>query len=494
MPNIYIVDINSLYPHVMISHNISPDTLVGYISGEKENQLLRLLNMSKDNQFYQKFAPARTAGRYFGLCYAFNLFENIEHEVFNFTTAYETIQYKGFELLELIKNKNLIVTVNGAIFRSDSLGIWTNIEKDLLEKRNIYKKAGDNVKQLAYKILANALYGVFGATGFMGFNPYIAEAITITGQFTTISLSMFINQKMNNRNISINIKDFIDAINQYDGTNRYLLYRDTDSLFFYNKLEDFNWPDFIAEVGYKLYNDTTLKYALNKDFFLQYSPKVKIEFIGDVAIFTGRKKRYFIYDTKTDKYKIAGFINNSYPQFLNDLIIKTLKNIANKKLNKTNKQLYLKKIKEKIDEYLDTDLLSDLYQIVAWKTDNIKFTRLEQIVEYDNIDTILKNITPNVFSMIVYNTIIGQDLFGLHSKAYSLKAKYNTTTLLPLLKERLNTTPGKLNIIMKKIASSNIVAFEDFNVIKPYINLDSINNLVYERISSYLEENIFEVL
>lgn len=495
---ITIVDINSLYPHIIISHNISADTLVGYISGEKDKELKELLKIDDElEDFYQKFAPARTAGRYFGLCYAFNLFTRIKYNTFTLTTAYETKTIKGAELLDFIESNNLIVTINGALFKSNEIGIWPSIEKDLLEKRNYYKKIGDNVKQLSYKILANALYGVYGTTGFIGYNPYIAEAITITGQFITISLSMFINQKMKNPNsqYNINLDDFIEAIRQFDGKTRFLLYRDTDSLFFYNKLKDFNFIDYIAEVGEYLLNNTTLRFSLNKDFFLKYSPKVKLEFEGDVGIFTGRKKRYFIYNKETGKYKITGFLNNSYPQYLNDLIIKTLINIAYNKINKQNKKIYLQKVKEKIKNYLSTDLLEDLYQTVAWKTDNIKIHNLTELnnMDINQAQTYIKSITPNVFSMIVYNTLLDKPLFSYGSKAYSLKAKYNINNVSKNLLQKIKN-PGLFNIIIKKITSSNIVAFDNFDAIKPYINEDSISNLIFERIEKYLEENIFEVI
>ncbi|MEM4558305.1 MAG: DNA polymerase domain-containing protein, partial [Desulfurococcaceae archaeon] len=320
---IYIVDINSLYPHIIISHNISADTLVGYISGENHMLLKKLLNIDSElEDFYQKFAPARTSGRYFGLLYAFNMFDEIKYNVFEFTTSYETIKLSGRELLDYIEKHNLIATINGALFKSDEIGIWPSIEKELLEKRSYYKQQGDNTKQLAYKILANALYGVYGTTGFIGFNPYIAEAITITGQFITIALSSFINQKMLDKPYSLNLQDFVNAIRQFNKKDRFLLYRDTDSLFFYNLKPDFDFVSYIAEVGRYLLEVSTLKNAINKDFYLQYSPKVKLEFIGDVAIFVGKKKRYFIYNSKEDTYKVAGFINSSYPQVLNDLIIK----------------------------------------------------------------------------------------------------------------------------------------------------------------------------
>lgn len=492
---IYIVDINSLYPHIIISHNISADTLVGYISGENHTLLKNLLNIDSElEDFYQKFAPARTFGRYFGLLYAFNMFDEIKYNTFELTTSYETVKLSGRELLDYIEKHNLIVTINGALFKSNEIGIWPSIEKDLLEKRNYYKKQGDNTKQLAYKILANALYGVYGTTGFPGFNPYIAEAITITGQFITIALSSFINQKMLDKPYNLNLQDFINAIKQFNKKDRFLLYRDTDSLFFYNLKPEFDFVEYIAEVGRYLLDNSTLKNAMNKEFFLQYSPKVKLEFIGDVAIFVGKKKRYFIYNSKDDTYKVAGFINSSYPQVLNDLIIKTLKNIALGKLTKQNKHIYLQKIRNKIEEYLkDLDLLNDLYLTVAWKTENIQIQNLEQLQYISNPESYIKAITPNVFAMIVYNTLIGKNVFGYGSKAYSLKASYDIIKVSRVLKDKIKDLK-LLNIILNKISKSSIVAFEKIEDIMPYINKDSISTLVYQRIEKFLEDNIFPVL
>ena len=85
------------------------------------------------------------------------------------------------------------------------------------EERLRQKKLGNNVKQLALKILINGGYGVFGNHYFKYYDPRVAELITAYGRYTLSRM----------QEIAINMGFEV-------------VYGDTDSLFICNKIHDNN--------------------------------------------------------------------------------------------------------------------------------------------------------------------------------------------------------------------------------------------------------------
>jgi len=200
-----VYDINSLYPNIIASHNISLETLFAVIHDvnidDKEQYLRDYMQITEeDNEFFNNYNKGRLAGRIFGLLYWTNNLSEIQKYTWTIATADKIYILPGYQLLDLLKQGNFIVTANGAIFRSDRIGILAKYEKSFLENRayykNLYAETKDKIhdaKQLAYKILANSLYGIFGTNAFLYNNVYLAEAITITGMFISFLLTAFVN-------------------------------------------------------------------------------------------------------------------------------------------------------------------------------------------------------------------------------------------------------------------------------------------------------------
>ena len=102
------------------------------------------------------------------------------------------------KLFEKIKSNNWVHTINGCFFTShkDEKSIYSQVLESLLSSRKDYKKlmldakeSGDkekkelyDTKQLVYKVLANALYGVIANKAFRFFDTSCAAAITLGGQ------------------------------------------------------------------------------------------------------------------------------------------------------------------------------------------------------------------------------------------------------------------------------------------------------------------------
>lgn len=193
-------DANSLYPSIIRSFNISPETIVQ--SEDVPNELL---------PFYDRIHG-----------------DELDTEL--------------KELTPLLKKYNLSMTVNGQFFRRDSIGIMPllcglvyngRVEvkdemKDWKRKKEAAPKsehpeiekhiASLDAKQNAFKILINSLYGSMASPYFRFFDFRCAEGITSSGQF-------FI------RTVGERAGDYLDSLVGQSGSKQSLTYGDTDSFF-----------------------------------------------------------------------------------------------------------------------------------------------------------------------------------------------------------------------------------------------------------------------
>ncbi len=194
-------DIQSLYPNIMRSLNVGPDTVH------------KKLHTSPDEIL---------------------LYGN---------------KHKDFALSE-----NVSVAANGNTFRRDKPSFLTELITKLFNERKMFKtkqleaksrfeKSHDpaddllskqyKIIQEAIKVTLNSLYGSLGQAGFRFYDPDLAEAITLTGQAIIRHCAKNLNTKINqllNNNIE---KD-------------YTITCDTDSV--YIDLKDFNYSDNIDDV------------------------------------------------------------------------------------------------------------------------------------------------------------------------------------------------------------------------------------------------------
>lgn len=177
------IDAEALYPSIAIGLNISPETFVGMNPDCSEHALL-------------------------------------------------------FDDFDFSKEETTIAG-NGAMFSKDKQGIIPRIMQSLKDDRNIAKKEMLQAKQqyidtqlskykdlsvlkgtlqLAMKVINNAGYGAIGQSGFMFFDPRLAEAITVTGRYIIQYVSNHFNKRLN---------DFFKTTDI-----NYIAYMDTDSSMF----------------------------------------------------------------------------------------------------------------------------------------------------------------------------------------------------------------------------------------------------------------------
>lgn len=162
---IYDLDLTSLYPSIIMTINISPETKIGVISNWDETCLL-------------KKEPT--------LVY---LNGNVIPDVKSW----------------LIEN-NYTIASNGAVYRNDKRGFLPTILEKWFDERVIYKDKRDEYEvgseeykfydalQLTQKVLLNSFYGVLGLKTFRFYDLDNALAITATGQ----SIIKFTARAINN--------------------------------------------------------------------------------------------------------------------------------------------------------------------------------------------------------------------------------------------------------------------------------------------------------
>ncbi len=177
-------DLNSLYPHLIMQYNISPETLLD--ERHPSASVDRILNEEINFEMYKDYA----------------------------------------------------VCANGAMFRKDVRGFLPELMEKIYKDRTIYKKkmlaakqeyekkktkelekeiARCNNIQMARKIQLNSAYGAIGNQYFRYYKLANAEAITLSGQVSI----RWIENKMN---------AYINKILKTDGVD-YVIASDTDSIY-----------------------------------------------------------------------------------------------------------------------------------------------------------------------------------------------------------------------------------------------------------------------
>lgn len=166
-------DLDSLYPHLIMQYNISPETLVSYDHTFRDNH-------------------------------------KITDDIINHNLKSHPKVLDGFK-------NDYTFTPNGCFFKRDKMGFLPTLMKEMYEDRKTYKKlmieAKENFEktkepryeydiakyhnmQLAKKIILNSAYGALSNEFFRWFSLPLAEAITFSGQLSTKWIEKRINEYM----------------------------------------------------------------------------------------------------------------------------------------------------------------------------------------------------------------------------------------------------------------------------------------------------------
>jgi uracil-DNA glycosylase family 4 len=280
-------DYSSLYPNIIRTWNIGPNTLVGKIDEELAFTLI-----------YDPDSIDKTETLWY-----------VEDPIH--TNNKVTITWK--KLFDIIKENNATINLSGCLFcgHNKEKSIFFNIYDMLLEDRKKFKKLKfqekdetkkkqyDN-KQWSLKILANSLYGVLLNEHFRFYNADLGYSVTRPGK----EAIRFAAYHMNNYMISDKFEFDIEFEQKIDNNLKYLLYIDTDSMFL--KMGDFiddkcgggtiTTKRVLNEVA-KL--DTVVNKTMLSNFVKRHNiPQewsyldLKQEIVADRAYFLEAKKRY----------------------------------------------------------------------------------------------------------------------------------------------------------------------------------------------------------
>ena len=190
---IYDLDLTSLYPSIIMTLNISPESKVGKIQDWDANKF-------------------------------------VKGEVDTYYIGDDTITKEN--LKRYLDESKYAVSSNGVLYRTDEIGcipgildIWFKKRVEYKNEMKKYGKAGNKEKyaffhkrQLVQKILLNSLYGVLGLPAFRFYDLDNATAVTTTGQTVIKSTADMANIKYNKE------------LNTPDADSN--IYIDTDSVFF----------------------------------------------------------------------------------------------------------------------------------------------------------------------------------------------------------------------------------------------------------------------
>jgi DNA polymerase elongation subunit (family B) len=194
---IYDLDLTSLYPSIIMTLGISPETKIGKVLNFNGKEFVKLL----DTEYAVKIGSTVT-------------------------------KYRTKEFVSYLKDNNYSIAANGVMYDKNKKGFipsilstWFDERVEFKNKMKDYKRAGDkdNTKfyhnrQLVQKVLLNSFYGVLALESFRFYDVDNGEATTLSGQQIIKFTGDITNQQYNK------ICDTKDV--------DYNIYTDTDSVFF----------------------------------------------------------------------------------------------------------------------------------------------------------------------------------------------------------------------------------------------------------------------
>ena len=193
---VYSLDLQSLYPSIIMSLNISPETKVG-----------KVLQWDVDKHMRKEI-------------------EEYEVEVND-----DRYTFSRDKFIEFMEHMELALSSNGILYMTNKLGVIPEILDKWFEQRKEYRKlmvkyaqSGEKDKEAYYdrrqhvqKIFLNSIYGVLGLPIFRFYDLDNALAVTATGQDVIKTSAKFLNGHYNKE-----LKENKD----------HCIYIDTDSLYF----------------------------------------------------------------------------------------------------------------------------------------------------------------------------------------------------------------------------------------------------------------------
>lgn len=271
-------DLNSLYPHLLMQYNISPETLI-----EPENYTDEMQNIISEG------------------------------------VTVEKLLNKEIDLNAL---ENVTLTPNGQFFRTDFQGFLPEMMVEMYEDRKKFKKmmlsakqekeneknpekkreiekkvAKFNNLQLAKKVSLNSAYGALGSQYFRFYDLRMALGVTKAGQLSIRWIEKKINQYMN----KLLSTDNVDYVVASDTDSIYLRLEElvnkvygVDKVVSLPKQKVIDFMDRICEQKIQPFIDKSFKELADYVHAYEQKMQMKREALADKGIWTA-KKRYIMH-------------------------------------------------------------------------------------------------------------------------------------------------------------------------------------------------------
>lgn len=378
-------DLNSLYPHLMMQYNISPECLIE----------------PKD-------------------------YTETMHEIIRHGIDVDKVLEKQIpvELMERLKNEHATVTPNGQFFRTDIQGFLPKILSDKYDNRTRYKKIAKDAQkkyeeetdpnerislmktisrysnlEQAQKLGLNACYGVMGTKYFRFYDIRLASAITTAGQLSIRWVDKHITSYLTNT-----IKK----------QHNYVVYCDTDSVYLTleplvskvckdktNIRSIINFMDRVCDE--KLQPIINNCYDELATYMSAYAQKMKMkrECLADKCVMIS-KKRYILnvynnegVEYKEPKLKVMGLemVKSSTPLVVRDKMKEIIKLIVTK--NEEEVQHYIETFRQEFKKY---------------PPEEVSFPRgVNGLGKYTDNNNLYRSKTPiHVRGALIYNRLLEQ--------------------------------------------------------------------------------------
>jgi DNA polymerase elongation subunit (family B) len=373
-------DLDSLYPHLMMQYNISPETLVNPEDYTPEMRSIISSGVSVDKLIDKK--------------------------------------------LNLSGLKDVTLTPNGQFFRTDKQGFLPKMLEDMYEDRKKFKKlmlkakqdyenetddskkyeiekriARYNNLQLAKKVGLNSAYGAMGSQYFRFYDLRQAIAVTTAGQLSIRWIEKKLNEYMNN------------ILKTNDD---YVIASDTDSIYMRlgplvdkvcgsslpaNKVIEF--MDKVCEDKLQPYIDTSYQELAKYVNAFSQKMRMKREGLSDKGIWTA-KKRYIlnVYNNEGVQYnephlKVMGLemVKSSTPSAIREKMYQTIKLLITG--TESDVQNFIEKFRE---------------EFKSLPPEEISFPRgVNGLKEYSDSNSLYKKGTPiHVKGALLYNHYLKQ--------------------------------------------------------------------------------------
>ena len=222
------IDLNSLYPSILRSCNMSTETIIGQV-----RHVFTAQGIESSFAKYKESPVARFwEGRFATEEYELVMNRDTSERLYLDFENGDSYELTGAEIYELIFNNGQpwIISANGTIFTYEKKGIIPGLlERWYAERKELQKKAKDargkddaefaywDKRQLVKKINLNSLYGALLNPGSRFNDPRLGQSTTLTGRCIAKHMASEVNRS-------------ITGVYNHKGDA--IVYGDTDSAYF----------------------------------------------------------------------------------------------------------------------------------------------------------------------------------------------------------------------------------------------------------------------